>query len=549
MAEILQSDAGRMRNKALILLVPCFLSALLLSLPWLVPHTGTLSLFGFVPLLCADAYARKEGLKWFRFYPFLTFVVWNAATTFWVCNATVGGGIFAILANAFQMAVVWALFFLSTKYFKGCVPYLFLALMWTAWEKAYFNVDISWPWLVLGNAFAGSTHSVQWYEFTGVLGGSLWVWCCNLGVFALIKASSKFLPALGVFVVVIGPLLFSKYLYENRSERIDSTPIETVIAQPNFDPYEKFGSLTQAQQTSVLLDVFSEAFNSYKDSASLKKNPLLLIAPETFTGDVLVNDINSSPTIRRIRSFLSPYPNAKMLLGASAYELYNTHSSPSPLARETKSGWLVSRNSAILTDSHGQNEIYHKSRLVVGVEMTPYPRIFVPVDDFLSKILGVSGLMGRCLGQEEPSVMHLSDGTPIGCAVCYESVYGDYCRGYVLKGAEVMTVITNDAWWGDTPGYRQHLNYSKLRAIELRRDIARCGNTGISCFISQKGDILDKTSWWERSFIKREVNPNSEITFYVKYGDILGRVCTFAFVLLAALLVARVLISKIKGDR
>jgi len=533
-----------MKRPALILLIPCLLSALFLSLPWLVPHTGALALVGFVPLLCADAYARREGFKWFSLYPFLTFVLWNAATTFWVCNATIGGGIFAVLANAFQMAVVWALFRLSCKYFRGCVPYLFLMFMWIAWEKAYFSVDISWPWLVLGNAFAGSTQSIQWYEFTGVMGGSLWVWACNLAIFAALRASSKFLPALGVLALFICPLGFSKYLYEHQEERATSTPIETIIAQPNFDPYTKFQSMSQAEQTEVLLGVFSEALKEKGDSLELRERPLLLLAPETFTNDVVVNRINSSPTIRRIQDFLEPYPKAKMLLGVSAYEIFDTHASPSPLAWETKSGWIVSRNSAVLTGSNGENEIYHKSRLVVGVEMTPYPRIFVPVDNFLSKIFGVSSLMGRCMGQQEPSVMHFDAETPLGCAICYESVYGDYCRGYVLKGAEVMTVITNDAWWGDTPGYRQHLNYSRLRAIELRRDIARCGNTGISCFISQRGDVTSQTSWWERSHLTGEVNPNTEITFFAKYGDITGRVCTFAFVLLAALLVVTMIVPK-----
>ena len=92
--------------------------------------------------------------------------------------------------------------------------------------------------------------------------------------------------------------------------------------------------------------------------------------------------------------------------------------------------------------------------------------------------------MGRCEGQGDPAeVLHFRDSIAIGCAVCYESIYGEFCTDYVRKGARAMTVITNDAWWGDTPGHRQHCNYSRLRAIELRREIARCGNTGISCII------------------------------------------------------------------
>src|SRR5574343_444659 len=68
-------------------------------------------------------------------------------------------------------------------------------------------------------------------------------------------------------------------------------------------------------------------------------------------------------------------------------------------------------------------------------------------------------------------------------AVCYESVYGDFMAKYIRSGAEVICIITNDGWWGNTPGHRQHLAYAKLRAIETRKQIIRSANTGISCFV------------------------------------------------------------------
>ena len=183
-------------------------------------------------------------------------------------------------------------------------------------------------------------------------------------------------------------------------------------------------------------------------------------------------------------------------------------------------------------------------RGIVGVELTPYPRIFVPLDDWLSRKMGVSSLMGRCKGQDGASVLTMQDGTALGCAVCYESIYGEYCTGYVNAGAEAMAVITNDAWWGDTPGYKQHLNYSRLRAIELRRDFARCGNTGISCFIDQKGDIVSKTDWWKSQTLRGSINFNTGKTFFVRNGDIVGRVSTLMFFLLSVLLLIRVLMRK-----
>ncbi len=537
-----------MRQPSTMMIVLGVLSAVLLSIPWLVPHTGALALVAFVPLLCADAISRQYRIRHFWVYPAMTFLLWNAVTTFWVCEATVGGGIFAIVANALQMTVIWGLFRLSCKLVKsGPLPYIFLAAMWLAWENAYFDVDISWPWLVLGHAFAGSTHSIQWYEYTGVMGGSLWVWLANLGFYGIIAAASdgawrkwnniaRFSAAFGILLVVIGPLALSKIIYDNYEEKSEGR-VEVLIAQPNFDPYQKFESLSQAEQTSILLGLFDREL---QDSVY---TPVLLIAPETFTSDIVLNDISASPTVRSVADFLGRHPGAEMLYGASTYEYYYSASRPVPAARQTRRGWVVSRNSALVEDASGNCEIFHKSKLVVGVELTPYPKIFVPIDDWLSDLFKMPGLMGRCVGQDEVSLLHFGN-IPFGTAVCYESVYGDYCTEYVRKGAKFMTVITNDAWWGNTPGYRQHLRLSALRAIELRRDLARCGNTGISCIIDQRGDILYETPWWEQTTLAGTVNLNSRQTVYARYGDVLGRVSTLVFLLLVLALIVKAFLPK-----
>jgi apolipoprotein N-acyltransferase len=107
-----------------------------------------------------------------------------------------------------------------------------------------------------------------------------------------------------------------------------------------------------------------------------------------------------------------------------------------------------------------------------------------------------------------------------------------------------MTIITNDAWWGNTPGYKQHANYASLRAIELRRDIARCGNTGISGIINQRGEYLSTSNWWQRETLSGQVNTASRKTFFVRHGDLVGRISTFAFLLLFSYLIVSLLIRR-----
>ena len=116
------------------------------------------------------------------------------------------------------------------------------------------------------------------------------------------------------------------------------------------------------------------------------------------------------------------------------------------------------------------------------------------------------------------------DGLKVAPVICWESVFGEYVTEYVKeKGANLIFIITNDGWWGETPGHRQHNSFARLRAIETRRSIARSANTGISSLINQRGDELQRIGWWERSAIRGSLNASDHLTFYVKHGDYLAR--------------------------
>ena len=114
----------------------------------------------------------------------------------------------------------------------------------------------------------------------------------------------------------------------------------------------------------------------------------------------------------------------------------------------------------------------------------------------------------------------------------YESIFGELVSKSFTKGSELLFIITNDGWWRDSPGHKQHLSYSRLRAIENRKPIVRCANTGISCFIDIFGNINMKTSWWEEDCIRQEILTNKKITFYAKHGNYLGRTSVFLSILI-----------------
>ena len=507
-----------------------------MSIPWLVPHLGWTALAGLVPLLVMDRLATAWKTRHFWWLHYAAFVLWNVVTTWWVGKATVGGAVFAVLANALQMSVIFGSFRWVKRRSSGALPYLYLAAAWIAWERFYLtSAQISWPWLVLGNAFADTTGLVQWYSVLGTLGGSLWVWTANLALFGMMVALSdgrmarwngkaRTAAIAGTVLALFGPMVWSACLRFQE----EGTPLKVVIGQPNLDPYEKFESLDQAAQDKRFFDLLEQAA-WLEDSTAV-----LVLAPETFTSRMYTDNIPGNETFLRAQAFLSAHPGASMILGASTYEPVVSYSRPHLCAYDLgaqadgRHQWILAHNSALSLDGSGRYSLYHKSKLVVGTELTPYPQVFIPLENLLGRTL-----MAKDIGQKEIACLNAC-GVPVGTAVCYESVYGEFCTGYVRKGARLMTVITNDAWWGDTPGHRQHLNYSRLRAIETRRWVARCGNTGISAIIDPCGRILSRTPWWQPAFLEGEVELLAGETFFVRNGDMVGRLCVFLFLMLAA---------------
>jgi apolipoprotein N-acyltransferase len=176
--------------------------------------------------------------------------------------------------------------------------------------------------------------------------------------------------------------------------------------------------------------------------------------------------------------------------------------------------------------------------LVLGVEKIPFISMVPFLEKFSIDQGGASGTLGI---EKEPQVLNTKNGL-IAPVICYESIYGEFIAQQVRKGAEIITIITNDGWWKDTPGYKQHMSFARLRAVENRRSIARSANTGTSGFINQRGDIISSSAWWKPVAMSASLNKNKEMTVYTKYGDFIGR--SFAFV--SALLLLLTFVRRFK---
>ncbi|MCF0164931.1 MAG: apolipoprotein N-acyltransferase, partial [Bacteroidales bacterium] len=449
-----------------------FLSFVVLaSIPFLVPHTGWLSLFAFVPLLFYTQDRDDKGVKHTGWMTYLAFVLFNVATTFWIWWISPVGAVAAIALNALQMNFVFWIYRRSRKRFSEALSLILLVSLWIAWEHIYQNIEITWPWLILGNSFATTPYLVQWYEYTGFLGGSLWVLATNIFLFVLIKSirkepfvTEKYARRRRVATVVTCALLLtvpplvSSIIFARFKE--SSNPREVVAVQPNIDSYtEKHGGLSQKMQDSVMFSLVSEVITTETD---------YVITPETFTFNLNLDYPEDNITFVGVKDFLKDYPKVNFILGSLTYRYYSSRAQASDAASKLGKGWYDRYNSALLIDSTGRFSYYHKSRLVPGVEIIPYQK-YIP---FLSSITSAfGGSTGSYARSSDVENLISADGTPVGVMICYESVFGEYYRRTAAKGAGFTAVITNDGWWGDTPGYRQHFRFAKLRAIETRRDV------------------------------------------------------------------------------
>ena len=551
------------------------LGALLLSggwAPWPTAWLAPLLFIGWVPYLVLERQLTLAGARKRRVFAstYLFLVLWNALTTWWVSYADLTAGIAAVVLNALLMCLPLMAFRQTKKRLGNRLGYLSLPIYWIAFEQLHLHWDLTWPWLTLGNGFAAAPQWVQWYEYTGFLGGSVWVWGVNLLFFKWLTHSIKnyelkiknkesktnFEAAVAGAGNVLAPAQTQPFLIFNFQFLIPLLAIllpialsyligatyqekgptaEVVVIQPNFDPYvEKFEGgprfIPSEEQLTRMLNLSDQ---------HLTAQTRLVLWPETALEEaVWERTIESSPKIRRVREWLARHPGVALLTGITTISSYPNKETASETARYRDDlGYYDYNNAAgYFASASAPLALYHKSRLVPGVEKIP------PILSSLLKNIDLGGFVGSYGSQTERTVYTAPANAPalrLAPIICYESIYGDFVGEYARNGATLLGLVTNDAWWHDSPGYRQLLSYGQLRCIETRRDLARSANTGFTGFINQKGEITQREPAWVPTASRATVHLNDEVTFYVRFGELIGRGAQVLAVLLLVFVVVR----------
>lgn len=501
------------------------------------PFSGSVSplmFLGFVPLLIIEAEIQRLKLpaKHFFIHSFITFLIFNIGTSWWIWNAHAGGAIFAFLFNTIIMCLTFQGFHFTRKHVGSRQGYLSLPFFWLGLEYLHNHWEFAHPWLTLGNTFSTRTSWIQWYEYTGVSGGSLWIVTINLIAFFIYrqwKQNKSIKRAVSLmFFCILFPIVASLYIGYNFNKTLQVSTkkkyINTVIVQPNIDPYnDKFDRATFYNQNLQILNLIT---------SKTSKKTELIIAPETaISGSFLESRIESTLFYSMYKDRLQKW-NTDLLIGASTMKTFTAKNSKSSLPMKN-GGFYEYYNTSVLLRADERKQFIHKSKLVAGVEQIPYSQ-YIPFFEKLA--IDNGGTVGSLGIEDSVQIMQTSFGK-IAPIVCYESVFSEFVAEQARKGAQLLCVITNDGWWGNTPGYKQHFSFARLRAIENRKWLIRSANTGKSGVISPSGEVKAETNWWEPDVIDAKVQLLDIKTIFSQHGDYLGRSSAFlsVFILIFAL--------------
>ena len=500
---------------------PLLTFTILSGLPFLLEGFGFMILLAFTPLFCLEDVCRKGNVKHRGWYYIMAFYLFNIVTTYWIWNISPAGAIAAMTVNVTFMTVVFRAFTYSRSICEragrpdSILPYLFFIFLWISWEHVYCIIELSWPWLVLGNAFATSPELIQWYDLTGVEGGSLWVLSTSIAAFVAIRELSDGkkrkaqTAAIATVAAVLVPSIISLCKYHCYQEK--GPAVEMAAVQPNIDPLMKYGAAPQSVYDEHMIWMLDRIVTPRTKYA---------ITPETFTYDIDLRNPESSSSYRRYSEFLAANKGLSMILGALTTYRYDDVRKPTPSARKKDGAWFDVFNSAMIIPSECPVHCSHKSKLVPGVEIVPYQEVLPFLGKICKKFGGSSESYGR---SDKMAALKGLDGHIAAPMICYESVYGDYATGAVRNGADFLVVITNDGWWGNTHGHKQHFRFARLRAIENRRDLIQVANTGISGIINQRGDVLKSTAYCVETAFTGDVHTDTKMTVFSKNGDLIGR--------------------------
>lgn len=472
-----------------------------------------LSFLGWVSLLpLFFLFKRNEGFgtTWVKTYLYL--LITHTLTVYWICFSTFAGGMGAILVNPIFLMIPVTIWLMVRNRIKSeALSLVLLLFLWIVGEYFLSLWELAFPWMLLANGQYLISPLLQWASVGGAWMVSAFVFAFNILFYFLAQSWIHDRPItnkirLLITFSVLMPVLIGFFIGQEKLPAVGK--LKAGIIQPNVDPWIKWDKdLENYEQLMKLSDSLIQIDTSVN----------LIVWPETAISYYLLDDRGAF--IRREMETFSSEHHTAILTGYPHIFYYEDSLSAPPSARWSRMSqkYYHNYNAATVIDGITEPHFYGKISLVPFAERVPW----VDSVPFMKDLrFNLAGLGGWGKGKDTSNyVLARNPKAVFPSAICYESAFPEQIRTFVKKGATFLTVITNDGWWGNTSGYHQHFEFSRLRAIENHRWVVRSANNGISGFIDPHGNVIQSTDYWTERILSQEIDLISDHTLYQVFGD------------------------------
>lgn len=465
--------------------VYALISGILLGCAYPPVGLGFLAYVSLVPVLfIVNSLKTRQVFFWSLIFS----LFFHALTLSWIRHITWVGMVLGIIT----LSLIYTLPFVITQLIREISPKMGIfvfpfAVAGIEWIRSFDA--LAFPWMILGNSQTYYPWLIQFADITSAYGISWWVAMVNVSVFFLIKKRTAVRWAFLV-ILFLFPLIYSLKILQIPANT--DKMLKVALIQGNVMPEEKWEYGNELWNINLYRSMSIQAM-AYK--------PDLIVWPETATPVYLCEQ----PKYRRIVQSLVDSIGVPIVTGTPSIDF------------ESGQKW---NSAAFFQPGEKKVERYDKIRLVPFGEA-------IPLDDMFPSLRNFH--LGQANWDEgkEYVVFNSPVLPPFNVVICFESIFPDMIRKFVVKGAQFIIVITNDVWFGPYASPIQHAMISVLRAIEFHLPVVRCANTGISMIIDPYGRVVDKTGTFERDILIGTITPGTKKTVYAKFGNVFSMFCLF----------------------
>ncbi len=499
-------------------------TGILLAISWPPLPFGFLLLFAFLPLLWAEQVILANALKTRTYFGgvFLAMLIWHLVSLRWLLSMSLLDGTLVAIIDSLFIATLLMIPHRLKRQGKYQLGHLAFIGFWMSLELLHSSWELSFPLLSLGNGLGMFPQLIQWYEWTGAMGGSIWILAVNIILFEgfkkrlLPKSTEKRLnpKTVSLALLIVLPILWSLvrfYTYKETGKKV-----EVVAIHPNVNCHHEKYQWSAAQLQARYLSCTFQKITQNTDYVLWPENAI--------TNTEWVSGLDQFLPFQQLKDSLKNFPKAKLITGGISYELFNRKSAREALpprvsySPELKQAYFTYNAAFQLDREQDHIAMRSKQQLVPIEEVIPYVNYL----SFLRGMFSSFGGFNFSAAQKNEHVFRAADGTQSTALICYESAFGAATAKYVQRGAQIIFVLLNEGWYRHEQGAKQFLNLSVIRAIETRRCVARSSNDGISGFVNQRGEVLQQVGAYTPTAIRQTLHLNRSLTLYVYFKDILA---------------------------